>query len=258
MVDADRFVTHSLWLRRRRDDQGRGESFGDAKPFAPAITPPKEIELSENSRQVLKKRYLRRGLDGKPVEDVEGMFRRVARAVAEPDGATATTRRARRTAFTPSLAACVSSRTRPHSRAPARRSGNSPHVSSCRSPMTWAASPTGIFQTLRDAALIQQTGGGNGFSFTNLRPERRCGEVERGRCDRAGRLPPRVRHCVWRGGSGRMSHARDARLHLQGTAHDWTKSRSRTNRAGKRTTCKWQVMTNGAPRHAPSITGWRR
>ena len=34
------------------------------KAFAPALTPPTEIGLSDNSRQVLHKRYLRRGLDG--------------------------------------------------------------------------------------------------------------------------------------------------------------------------------------------------
>jgi len=57
------------------------------KPFEPMIPAPADIALSENSRQVLQKRYLRNGPDGKPIETIPGMFRRVARAVAEPDGA---------------------------------------------------------------------------------------------------------------------------------------------------------------------------
>src|SRR5512139_1751558 len=52
-----------------------------------AATPIDEqtIPLTDNARVVLMKRYVRRGPDGKPSETVEGMFRRVARAVAEPD-----------------------------------------------------------------------------------------------------------------------------------------------------------------------------
>lgn len=38
--------------------------------------------LSPNAREVLKRRYVRRGPDGKPAETVEGMFRRVAHHVA--------------------------------------------------------------------------------------------------------------------------------------------------------------------------------
>src|SRR5512135_1005366 len=43
------------------------------------------VKLTDNARVVLMKRYVRRGPDGKPVESPEGMFRRVAKAVAEPD-----------------------------------------------------------------------------------------------------------------------------------------------------------------------------
>jgi ribonucleoside-diphosphate reductase alpha chain len=50
-------------------------------------TPPlpddiKAVQLSENARQVLIRRYVRRGDDGRPVESVEEMFWRVAYHVA--------------------------------------------------------------------------------------------------------------------------------------------------------------------------------
>ena len=47
----------------------------------------------------------------------------------------------------------------------------------------------GIFQTLRDAALIQQTGGGNGFSFSRLRPKGALVQVLGGAGNRSGRIP---------------------------------------------------------------------
>jgi len=41
------------------------------------------VELSDNARQVLMRRYVRRGKDGEPVETVEEMFWRVAYHVAK-------------------------------------------------------------------------------------------------------------------------------------------------------------------------------
>ncbi len=126
--------------------------------------------LSANARAVLTRRYLRRGADGKPVETPEEMFRRVARAIAEPEadyGDAAMTEEA----FYRLL---VSLRFFP----------NSPTFTGAGTPLGQLAAcfvlpisddmgrrGDGIFQTLRDAALIQQTGGGNGFSFSRLRPK---------------------------------------------------------------------------------------
>lgn len=130
----------------------------------------REISLTPNARVVLTKRYLRRGPDGKPVETVEGMFERISRAVAEPDteydSFDATERR-----FYDLLTTL-------------RFFPNSPTFTGAGTPLGQLAAcfvipisddmgrdESGIFQTLRDAALIQQTGGGNGFSFSRLRPK---------------------------------------------------------------------------------------
>lgn len=130
----------------------------------------REINLTPNARVVLTKRYLRRGSDGKPVETVEGMFERISRAVAEPDteygSFDATEQR-----FYELLTTL-------------RFFPNSPTFTGAGTPLGQLAAcfvipitddmgrdESGIFQTLRDAALIQQTGGGNGFSFSRLRPK---------------------------------------------------------------------------------------
>ncbi len=141
------------------------------KSFAPAIQPPAEIALSENSRQVLGKRYLRRGLDGNPSESIEGMFRRVAHAVAEPDTLYGYAAQTTEESFYGLLTSL-------------RFFPNSPTFTGAGTPLGQLAAcfvlpiaddmgrtEDGIFQTLRDAALIQQTGGGNGFSFSRLRPK---------------------------------------------------------------------------------------
>lgn len=129
------------------------------------------IPLSPNGRAVLERRYLRRGLDGKPMETVEGMFERVARHVAAPEEEFGSDAGAAEQTFYDLLTEL-------------RFMPNSPTFTGAGTPLGQLAAcfvlpieddmgrdSAGIFQTLRDAALIQQTGGGNGFSFSRLRPK---------------------------------------------------------------------------------------
>ncbi|HNW94948.1 MAG TPA: adenosylcobalamin-dependent ribonucleoside-diphosphate reductase [Anaerolineaceae bacterium] len=132
-------------------------------PDLPAIT------LSENSRQILAKRYLRRGEDGEPVESVEEMFWRIAWHIADVEAEAAPLETAK--AFYRLL---VSKSFFP----------NSPTFTGAGTPLGQLAAcfvlpisddmgraSDGIFTTLRNAALIQQTGGGNGFNFSRIRPK---------------------------------------------------------------------------------------
>jgi ribonucleoside-diphosphate reductase alpha chain len=128
------------------------------------------IELSENSLAVLKRRYLRRGLDGKPAETVTEMFDRVATHVAAAEENWEGNAEAAADDFYELLTKF-------------RFMPNSPTFTGAGTPLGQLAAcfvlpieddmgrnESGIFQTLRDAALIQQTGGGNGFAFSRLRP----------------------------------------------------------------------------------------
>ncbi|MEW6568140.1 MAG: adenosylcobalamin-dependent ribonucleoside-diphosphate reductase [Chloroflexota bacterium] len=140
----------------------------------PTVTPPlpagaRTVELSENARTVLMKRYIRRGEDGLPCETVEEMFWRVAYNVAAAEAEWGGDVMAVALTFYDLLVTkCFFP--------------NSPTFTGAGTPLGQLAAcfvlpisddmgrdPAGIFQTLRDAALIQQTGGGNGFSFSRLR-----------------------------------------------------------------------------------------
>lgn len=137
-------------------------------PPIPAGLP--SIELTENSHQVLSRRYLRKGKDGQPQETIEEMFWRVAYHVAKVEEAWDQEVESRAKAFYQIL---ISKKFFP----------NSPTFTGAGTPLGQLAAcfvlpisddmgrkESGIFTTLRNAALIQQTGGGNGFSFSRLRP----------------------------------------------------------------------------------------
>ena len=130
-----------------------------------------KANLTDNARQVLVKRYVRRGDDGKPAETVEEMFWRVAYHVAKVEE---------------QWEADVLKRAEEyyHLLSSKKFFPNSPTFTGAGTPLGQLAAcfvlpitddmgrdSAGIFQTLRDAALIQQTGGGNGFSFSRLRPK---------------------------------------------------------------------------------------
>lgn len=129
------------------------------------------IPLSRNARTVLTKRYLRKGPDGKPIETIGEMFGRVARHVALAEEEWGGDVAAAEEGFYELLTQL-------------RFFPNSPTFTGAGTPLGQLAAcfvlpisddmgrdEAGIFQSLRDAALIQQTGGGNGFSFSRLRPK---------------------------------------------------------------------------------------
>ena len=137
-----------------------------------------EFRLSENAYTVLKRRYLRKGPDGEAVETVEQMFHRVASHVAAVEAAWNSDAAATEARFYDLLARL-------------RFLPNSPTFMGAGTPLGQLAAcfvlpvsddmgrqADGIFQTLRNAALIQQTGGGTGFAFS--RPRHRAGGLYAG------------------------------------------------------------------------------
>ena len=124
-------------------------------------------DISSNAREVLKRRYLAKDENGKPVETVEQMFRRVADAVAAAD-AKYSQQASIRGLSDEFFELMTSLRFLPNS--PTLMNAGRPlgQLSACFV-LPIGDSMVEIFDTVKNAALIHQSGGGTGFSFSRLR-----------------------------------------------------------------------------------------
>lgn len=137
----------------------------------PEDLPP--ADLSDNARIVLARRYLKKDAKGRPVEEPEQMFWRVARVIADED-----------TKYGASDAA-VDELAREFYRLMTQRlfEPNSPTLMNAGRPLgqlsacfvlpvedALSNNKNGIYDTLRAMALVHQSGGGTGFGFSRLRP----------------------------------------------------------------------------------------
>ncbi|HEU5042274.1 MAG TPA: adenosylcobalamin-dependent ribonucleoside-diphosphate reductase, partial [Gemmatimonadales bacterium] len=137
-------------------------------------TPRDAVRLSSNAITVLEKRYLVKDDAGKPVESPRDLFWRVASTIAAADekyGASAREVDEVARAFYGMMADRLFMPNSPTLMNAGRPLGQ---LSACFVlPVDDALSNgrSGIYDTLRAMALVHQSGGGTGFSFSRLRPK---------------------------------------------------------------------------------------
>src|ERR671912_1647688 len=140
----------------------------------PLNPPTGPVTLSQNARTVLAKRYLVKNEKGQPVEQPEDLFWRVATVVAEADRRYGSTDGGVTEVAEAFYRLMTERRFLPNS--PTLMNAGRPlgQLSACFVlPVADSLSngKDGIYDTLRSMALIHQSGGGTGFSFSRLRPK---------------------------------------------------------------------------------------
>lgn len=124
------------------------------------------MRLSDNALRVLQARYLAKDASGNVTETPEDMFRRVARSVAQAETAYGENPAKWEERF---YEVMTSLKFLPNSPTLMNAGRELGQLAACFV-LPVEDSITSIFNTLRNAALILQSGGGTGFSFSHLRP----------------------------------------------------------------------------------------
>jgi ribonucleoside-diphosphate reductase alpha chain len=129
-----------------------------------------DMGLSLNALVVMKKRYLRRNKYGEVIETPGQVFERVAKAVAEVDKEHGKSKKEIKETEKEFLEILKNLEFIPNSPTLMNAGTKLGQLSACFV-LPVDDSVESIFGSLRDAALVQKSGGGAGYSFSNLRPK---------------------------------------------------------------------------------------
>ncbi len=127
------------------------------------------IPLSQNALVILERRYLKKDRRGKPAETPQDLFKRVANSIAAADGKFDSKADIQKTEqeFYNLMAELVFMPNSPTLMNAGRRLGQ---LAACFV-LPIDDSIDSIFEALKHTAMIHKSGGGTGFSFSNVRPK---------------------------------------------------------------------------------------